>query len=234
MTPNPVAVGIHQPNYLPWLGYFQKIALSDAFVFFDNVQMPGGKSFVSRNRVLTPQGPLWLTVPIARTSAPRRIAEVPIAGDKWLFKHLRTLEHAYTGSPWRDDVLSCLTPVLRAGPENIADLNIALIEAISRLIGLEARFLRATTLDLKEEGADSIPEILALTAATIYVTGAGAGTQRYLDTEALAERGIETRFLPASVPTYPQSREPFEANLSIVDALFNIGPDSCRTLLTVD
>lgn len=234
MTPIPLAVGIHQPNYLPWLGYFQKIALSDTFVFFDNVQMPGGKSFVSRNRVLTPQGPLWLTVPIERTGAPRRIAEVPIAGDKWLGKHLRTLEHAYTGSPWRDEVLSCLTPILRAGHDRLADLNIALIETISRLIGLKTQFLRATALDLKEEGADSIPEILARSAATIYVTGAGAGTQRHLDTEALAAQGIETRFLPASVPAYPQNHEPFEANLSIVDALFNIGPDSCRSLLTVD
>ena len=172
-------------------------------------------------------------MPIERTGTPRRIADVRIAGDKWIAKHLRTLEHSYSNSPWRGAVLGCLSPILQAGYGRLADLNVALIEAVSRLIGLESvRFVRATALDLESEGADSIPEILERTGDTIYVTGAGAGTQRHLDTEALARHGVETHFLSGEMPSYPQAREPFEPNLSIADALFTVGPDGCRALLS--
>ena len=83
-------VSIHQPNYLPWLGYFRKVAVSDIFIFFDNVQMPGGKSFVSRNRIKTKNGLQWLSVPVyGKGKLP--ISSVLLADNKWKRKHLKTL-----------------------------------------------------------------------------------------------------------------------------------------------
>jgi hypothetical protein len=225
-------ISIHQPNYIPWLGYFRKIALSDTFVFFDNVQMPGGKSYVSRNEIKTLQGRLWLTVPVADKGEGTLISEARIADQRWPRKHLKTLEINYSASPWKSLIRDDLAPIFEAGSETIADLNCALIERISRLIGLEdVKFVRASGLDLKTEGADSITEILNTLGATEYLTGSGAGSTRHLDINELATNGIKTRFVSSEFSEYRQFHSDFAGNLSVLDALLCIGPDATGELL---
>ena len=154
-------VAIHQPNYLPWLGYFHKISAVDTFVFFDNVQMPIGKSFVSRNRIKTPQGEQWLTVPTHRDSNGSPIAETAIQPGNWPRKHLMTIRTAYAGSPWLEPVLDGLQREFGAGEGTIADLNVRLVRMCAAFIGLTAvKFLRATEMGLESAGAESGYEIL--------------------------------------------------------------------------
>jgi hypothetical protein len=225
-------VAIHQPNYIPWLGYFRKIAKADAFVFFDNVQMPGGKSFVSRNQVLGPQGPLWLTVPIERQGLSQSIAQTRVADQFWMRKHLRTLDINYAGTIGHRIVLDALSPILLASHTHIADLNVALVERIAALLGLTSvKFQRASQMGLDSSGAASITDILKRTGATRYVTGQGSGTQRHLDEGELMAEGIEVQFVSATFPQYRQRHGGFTEQLSIVDALFNCGPDGARDLL---
>lgn len=225
-----VSVGIHQPNYLPWLGYFRKIALCDQFVFFDNALLPLGKSFVSRNAIPTHQGPLWLTVPVAKKQV--LLAEVPIIDQRWRRKHIQTLQQAYKKAPFKDVLESAVLPVLEGSQDRIADLNIDLIRAISAWIGLsDVTFVQASTLGLAETGADSIEPILKATGATRYVTGSGAGTQRSIDVDSLAALGIETQFISSSFAEYQQMHTPFAANMSAIDACACIGPDAVRELL---
>ena len=225
-------VGIHQPNYLPWLGYFRKIARSNLFVFFDNVQMPIGKSFVSRNRIKTAQGVRWLTVPTRRDSAGAPIAATPIVAGNWPRKHVATLEAAYGKSAFAEPVLGLLCSILERSHDRIADLNIDLIRAIADFIGLDGvTFVRATELDIVASGAESIVEILQRTGATVYLTGAGAGSMRHLDIDGLRDRGMEVRFSSTEFPAYPQLHGSFEPQLSIVDVLFNCGPERTRTLI---
>ncbi len=227
-----VTVSIHQPNYLPWAGYFRKIVLSDIFIFFDNVLMPMGKSFVSRNRILTQQGPRWLTVPIRRTSRPHMIAETGIADQHWPRKHVRTIEIAYAHAPWRGLIEERLAPIMTADHERIADLNVSLIKEIADILGLtDVRFARASEMGLSAAGATSIPEILARTGAQAYVTGRGAGTMRYLDECDLRSKRIETRFVSDEFLPYPQQVPGFEPNLSIIDVLLNCGPERTRAIL---
>jgi hypothetical protein len=228
-------VGIHQPNYLPWLGYFRKIAMCDTFVFFDNVQMPGGKSYVSRNEIKTPQGRLWLTVPVSDKGEGTLIASARIADQRWQRKHLKTLEMNYAASPWKTLIRDEIAPVLEIEHNCIADLNCALIEQISRIIGIsEVKFVRATHLDLEATGADSIVEILDQLGATTYWTGSGAGSMRHLDMDAFTSRGIKTDFVSGDFPDYRQFHRDFEGNLSILDALLCLGPDATRVLLNVE
>ena len=113
-------VAIHQPNYLPWLGYFRKIARSDVFVFFDNVQMPIGKSLVTRNKIRTAKGAQWLTVPTRRSSDGKPIAETSIVEGGWSRKHLKALEINYSGSPWLTPTLDIMQRAFDARPETIA------------------------------------------------------------------------------------------------------------------
>lgn len=225
-------VAIHQPNYLPWLGYFHKISAVDTFVFFDNVQMPIGKSFVSRNRIKTPQGEQWLTVPTHRDSNGRPIAETAIQPGNWPRKHLMTIRTAYAGSPWLGPVLDGLQREFGTGEGTIADLNIRLVRMCAAFIGLTAvKFLRATEMGLASAGAESVYEILDRTEAKTYVTGAGAGTQRTIDEDVLAGRGVAVRYLPSAYPQYPQRRGAFIENLSILDAMLNCGPEGTRALI---
>ncbi len=225
-------VAIHQPNYLPWLGYFRKIARSDVFVFFDNVQMPIGKSLVTRNKLRTAAGALWLTVPTRRSSDGKPIAETPIVDGGWARKHLKTLELNYSGSPWLQPTLDIMKRAFDDRHETIADLNVALIQEFARFIGLpDTLFMRATDMALENSGAQTIVEILEKTGATNYLTGSGSGSMRHLDVEDLSARGIKTDILSTQFAEYPQKFEPFEANLSFVDALLNIGPDATVNLL---
>lgn len=227
-----ITVGIHQPNYLPWLGYFRKIAQSDIFVFFDNVQMPIGKSLVTRNRIRTANGVQWLTVPTQRSSSGLPIAETPIVAGNWGRKHVKTLRLSYSGSPWLDPVLDILERAYTGQYETIADLNARLIEDLAGFAGIEdTQYFRATEMSLENSGAATIVEILEKTAATNYLTGSGAGSQRHLDTEDLAARGIETEVLSTRFSEYPQKAEPFEPNLSFIDALLNVGPEATIRLL---
>jgi len=227
-----ITVSIHQPNYLPWMGYFRKIAQSDMFVFFDNVQMPIGKSLVTRNRIKTAQGTRWLTVPTHRDSDGASIAATPLAPGNWSRKHLMTLQTAYAGSPWLDAVLGILETALATDHRTIASLNIDLVMRFADHIGVgPVQYLRASEMGLTAEGGSSIPEILDRTGATTYLTGSGAGSMRYLDQDALAAGGVETLFVDSTIDLYPQRHGEFEPNLSIVDALLNCGPEETLTLL---
>lgn len=225
-------VGIHQPNYIPWLGYFHKIAAVDTFVFFDNVQMPIGKSFVSRNRIKTNSGELWLTVPTARDSDGKPIAETQIVPGNWSRKHVKSLETAYPGAAELKPVLALLGAAIGEGHGSIADLNVRVIAALAEHLGYgDVRFLRATEMGLRNEGAKTAHEILKLLGAKTYVTGMGAGTERTIDPAALAADGIAVQYLPKVYPEYPQRHGSFLPNLSIVDAILNCGATGTRSLL---
>jgi hypothetical protein len=228
-------IGIHQPNYLPWLGYFRKISQCDVFVFFDNVQMPGGKSFVSRNAIKTANGRQWLTVPVSGKGEGTTIHDAAIVDQRWSRKHLKTLEVNYAAADLKALIADELAPILSNGYEKIADLNIALIERISRLLGLnDVRFARASELSIQAAGADSILEILGNLGATVYCTGSGAGSMRHLDEAAFAAQNIAIEYVDGTFMEYPQMHGAFEASLSIIDALLNCGPEATRALLEAE
>ena len=137
-------VSIHQPNYMPWLGYFEKLARSDVFVFLDDVQMPGGKSFVYRTRLVGKGGPMWLSVP-TRRSLGQPIKDVEIDGQKWARKHIRTLELTYGKTPGFDR-FGGIIDLLGGEFRFLADLNIAIIERIASDLGLPTTFRRSSSL----------------------------------------------------------------------------------------
>lgn len=225
-------VGIHQPNYLPWLGYFRKIACCDVFVFLDNVQMPSGKSFVSRNAIKSQKGRQWLTVPVTGRTDFQDISSVRIADFHWARKHLRTLEVNYSAARWKGLISDLLAPMLAKEEWMLSTLNILLIEAISLALGLsEVRFVRASTLGLSAQGAASIPEILKKLGACTYVTGMGSGTARHLSQEVLSNQGVDVKVLPDVFADYQQCHGAFQPRLSVIDALLNIGPQETRHLL---
>jgi hypothetical protein len=224
-------VSIHQPAYLPWLGYFHKIALSDVFVFLDTTQFEKN-SFVNRNRIKTPQGPLWLTVPVSlQGHLTNEIGHTAIAGQHWRDKHWRTLELNYRKAPFWLRYAPELEKTYRAGYATIDQLCFDQLLLFNRWLGLGTRIVRSS--ELPPTGSRKQHLVLDLcksVRASLYVSGAlGRG---YLEQKAFSREGIALYFQDYQHPVYPQLWSPeFLANLSIVDLLFNEGPDSFKTIL---
>ena len=141
-------LSIHQPNYIPWLGYFYKIAKSDVFVYLDSVQYPRGQSFSARNKVKTPNGSTWLTIPVSVPEGQKGKAsflEVKLAGEKWKKKHLRTLHMSYTKAPYYEEIRSLIEPIIKH-ETSFVELNVSLIEEICTYLQIDTKRVRLSNL----------------------------------------------------------------------------------------
>lgn len=225
-------VAIHQPNFLPWLGYFYKIIHSDVFVLFDNVQFPRGRSYCSRVKIKTSTGPAWLSVPVEGKSSLNSIAEIKLSNQhSWQHKHLKTITANYQKTPYFNKIYPLLEEVYSLKWTYLADFNIALITRICAYLGIGTRIIRATGLQIEQEqGLTNILNILKDLGASSYIIGAGAGSARYYDEQAFRQQGITLISQDFSHPVYPQQWGEFTANLSIIDLLFNCGPGAISKL----
>jgi hypothetical protein len=217
------AVAIHQPNFLPWVGYFDKISRVDTFVLFDDVQLPQGKSFCSRVKIKGANGPQWLTVPVAKKSK-ALINEVGIVQSGWSRKHIKTVESLYSKTRHFEEFWPTIRDTLAKDWEFLADMNCALIETIARIGGLSTNFVRSSSLDLGDVSADDrILAILKMTNAGIYVSGEGAGSKRYVQSKEMEAQGVELVWQDFEHPVYRQLAEPFDSHMSVLDMLFLTG-----------
>jgi len=222
-------VAIHQPNYFPWLGYFAKIARADVFVLLDDVAYQSGNatSVTNRARIKTANGPHLLSIPVKR--APGlviRDAQID-AGQRWKRKHLDTIRFAYAKSEFLTEVLPIVEEVLGVDSERLAVLNEHGIRSTSAYLGLSTPFVLASALKLEStEKNRRILEICSRLDATVYLSGSGA--RRYNDERLFAERGVGLEYTTFAGPEYPQLHGAFVPNLSVLDALFNLGPRAVR------
>ena len=224
---------IHQPNYVPWPGYFHKLAAADVFVYLDAVQYPRGQSFAARNRIKTPNGVTYLTVPVSVPKGSEGKAsylEVDFADDKWRRKHLATVEQSYARAPHFDDVFALYSQQVEEA-ETLVGLNIGLIDAFASYLGIQTRRVRLSEL-LPSFGqkTDLIVDVARALDASAYLSGSGGGRE-YTDEAVLREHGIELRFDEFEYPRYEQLWGDFEPNLSVLDVLFNCGPESRGLIL---
>lgn len=219
---------IHQPNYIPWLGYFYKIIKSDIFVFLDSVQYPRGQSFSARNKIKTPNGSTWLTIPVSIPSGSKGKAsfnEVTFANEKWKDKHLKTIKMSYSKAPYFDEIFELLEPIIR-NENSFVELNIHLITAICNYLGIDTTTVRLSEL-LSEYGEKTqlIIDIAEELSASVYLSGTGGG-KNYNDEKLLNEQRIELEYSNFKHPVYDQLWGEFESNLSIIDLLMNHGKRS--------
>lgn len=219
-------VAIHQPNYLPWCGYFAKISACDVFIFLDDAQMSKG-SYVSRTTIRSKAGPQWLTVPVKVHDRPV-IADVPIAAAEWAKKHLATLRQTYSKAPHVAEVMAILEPLYEAGEVNLSQLNRRLISAILDYLDLERPTYLSSSFDVEGTSDDRLIELIRKVGGTHYLSGKG-GTN-YQDPGKFKAAGIELEICEYAPIPYDAPRYPFVPGLSIVDALFIKGK-AARELL---
>jgi len=228
-----VIVSIHQPAYLPWLGYFHKILRSDAFVVLDTVQIEKN-GFVNRNRVRTPAGMQWLTVPLLMKGHTRKaISEMEINPTApWKKKHIRTLEQAYGKRPHYAAHAEHVARLIEGAGASLTEFLLGMLAHFLGTIGLgERRIVRAS--ELGAEGARSalLAGICRRLGADTYLSGAAG--RDYLDLKPFEEAGVAVRFQAFRHPAYDQGygKDGFEANMSVVDALFNCGAGAILPML---
>jgi hypothetical protein len=217
-----VILAAHQPQYLPWLGYFDKIRRADRFVLLDTVQFKKNE-WQNRNRIRTAAGWAWLTVPV-HYRFPMRIDEVPIdESTPWRRRQVTTLRQAYARAPHGAAVLSPLEELLAQPLRRLAELNAKSVFLIARLLGLKTPVVPASLLPPMPEGADA--RLIALCrhfGCTTYL--AGAGGRDYMDLGTWRAAGIAVEFQEFRHPVYGQCHPGFEPNLSAIDLLCNAGP----------
>ena len=217
-------VSIHQPQYLAWVPYFDKILRADRFVLLDNVPFQKN-GLQNRNQIKTPHGISWLTVPVKQHLG-QLICATEIADPMSLDKHLKTLEFAYKKSRFYDEIVILIDTVLQKHRSLLADLNHALILNFLVYLGFTGELIKASELGVSGAGSDLILDICRKLGATEYLSGPGG--RNYMKLEDFKRAGIRVVFQEYKNVPYPQlfTEQGFVPNLSVIDLLFNLGKDS--------
>ena len=202
----------------------------DAFVFLDDVQMPSGRSYVSRCQVRTRVGPMWLSAPVHHGQRDL-INQVRFAEAGWQRKHLQTLRSHYGRAPFFAEVFALVEPLYADAGELLAPFNERLVRAVAGYLGLPCHFVRSSELDVPVEaqGDDRLLAICRALGAATYVSGKGG--QNYQDPDKFADAGIALHVRVYQPVAYPQGQgAAFLPGLSILDALCHLGRDAARLL----
>jgi WbqC-like protein family len=222
-----------QPGYLPWLGFFDQMRRSDIFVYYDDVQFDK-HGWRNRNRIKSPEGARWLTVPVRRAGLDTRILDVEIDNrTAWARKHTGTIRQFYARAPYLDRYLPELEDLLQCGWERIVDLDLAVVEMICRWLGLQrVKTVRSSELGIPGERSQRLLDLCLHFGASSYLTGDAA--RSYLQTDLFARHQIEVRWHNYRHPIYPQQHGRFIPYLSALDLLLNCGDESAAILAADD
>jgi len=218
-------VSIHQPNYLPWLGYFDKIAKSDVFVILDDVQYPRGKKgfFGNRNQIKTNNGKMWLTVPVLGRSEFKNFNEIGINYNGWNEKHIQNIYNFYKKAPYFDNYFENIKSILIKKYSTLSELSTKLIIYFMKVLEIDTKVVYSSNLKTEKIGGEKILYILGQLSATEYISGTGPGSMRCIDEQDYFDRGIKLNWQNYEHPIYNQLYGEFIPYLSIIDLLFNIG-----------
>lgn len=218
-------VAIHQPNYLPWLGYFNKIASADIFVFLDDVQFSKG-SYTNRVQILSPAGAKWLTVPV-KLSFGDDICDTGFASENWRVAHVDTLRAMYRAAPFFKGVWPDVREMILSAPGNdLAAVNINLVIGLAQRLGLCCEFMRSSSIKWSSVSDDRLVEIASAVApGGTYLSGKGGA--KYQDPGKFRDAGLGFAYANFQHPVYEQIPHPglsgFVPGLSVLDSVFHVG-----------
>jgi hypothetical protein len=222
------AVAILQSNYIPWKGYFDQIRAVDLFIILDDVQYTKN-DWRNRNRIKTQAGLRWLTVPVITSQKFGQTIEQTQVARAWVRKHWSTLHQSYSRARYFDQY----GPVLQTLFERVADepmlsaLNSALMRSICDMLGITTPIVGSREFAREGRKGDRVLSLCQAAGATHYLCGPAA--KSYMEVDKFAAAGIGVTFADYSgYPEYPQLHGTFEHAVSILDLLFNTGPEAVR------
>jgi hypothetical protein len=223
---------IHQPQYLPWLGYFHKMASVDLFVYLNDVQFKKNE-WQHRNRIRNTTGFQWLSVPTSYVY-PQKINEVQIVNQEhWRKKHVLSLQACYGKSPCFEEVWPRFAEFYTKQWTAIDRLNIDSAELLAGIMGIETKRVVSSDYTFEGTSTERLVNVCRHFGADTYL--AGAGGHEYMDLGLFEKAGIRVEFQDFHCPVYPQrfcaGATGFIANLSAADLVFNCGPESYNVLM---
>ena len=225
-------VSIHQPNYIPWIGFFHKLLLSNTYVVFDDVQFPRGKDYANRNQIKTNNGKMWLTASVLGKKDLKPWNQIEINNNGWKAKHLKNIKSFYQKAPYFERYYPVLEKIYEQDHKLLIDLNIDLIIGLLICIGKhDLNMVLSSSIKTELTGLDKILYILKDQWATKYISGDGEGSKRYIDEQLFKDNNIELIWQEYKHPTYKQLHGEFIPYLSILDLLFNEGPNTKEIIL---
>ena len=227
-------VAIVQSNYIPWKGYFDMIAAVDEFIFYDDVQYTR-RDWRNRNKIKTPQGPKWLTIPVkVKGKYFQTIRETEIDGTDWAILHWKTLEFNYHHAQYFSEIASLLKPLyLVEQHTHLSQVNRRFIELVCAYLGIKTVLSNSWDYTLIDGKTERLADLCAQAGGTEYISGPSA--RNYIDDKVFASYGIKlTWFDYAGYPEYPQLGGDFTHEVTILDLLFNCGKEAHRYLRYVN
>jgi hypothetical protein len=230
MTSRELVVAIHQPNYLPWMGYFSKIYLADVFVFIDDVALSKG-SYTNRVKILGEGKERWLTQPVSVHLGDKINAVYP-SKENWAKSHLSTLRGFYGKENSFRETWPRVGDILASVPNsNLAVINRYLVEAFVAELGFSSRFISSSEIPIGDVvSSDRLVEITrSISPTATYLSGKGA--EKYQDENKFSEAGLGFSYTEFTPPTYKQGNPQFVPGLSTIDAILRLGWSATADLI---
>lgn len=216
---------ISQPMFIPWIGLFEQLRLSDIFVHYDDVQLPQGRSFISRVQIKTNVDMAWLTVPIDRKKSGKLINQTIINGDEaWKKSHLERIKQNYRHSEFFREMFELAEEIYSFEIDNLSLFNINAIEVIANWFGFKTKFYKSSELLIGGTSSERLAAICSHFNATTYITGLGA--LNYLDYSIFENKNIAVNYMNYKKLEYKQLFGEFVPFVTILDAIANCGDDA--------
>lgn len=223
-------VGIHQPNYCPWIGYFHKIASVDNFIFLDDVQFSKG-SYTNRVQYLFGGGARWLTVP-CKPKLGTQINDVRIVSNDWQEQHLTKIKVAYKKCPMFNEVWPYVQNWLSSEASGkLSDLNIHIIKEICGYLNIKTKFYRSSEIFIGQESnaSERLVELTKAVGGNEYFSGLGA--KKYQEERPFFEQNLSITYLSFVERPRRQASTCFKQGLSILDLILNIDPVQAKNMI---
>lgn len=225
-----VVCAIHQPNFFPWLGYFDKIRQADVFVILDNVDYPKSGSsmgsWTNRVKVAIQGKPAWIRCPVKRQQGIQKIADVQIdQSQRWQDKLLRTLEMNYAKATNYPKAMTLLEPLIRFSTESLVEFNLNAIVDIKDYLGINCEFVTQSSLGINSRASELLTDLSEAVGASVYLCGGGASG--YQDDSLFEARGLTLRYQQFAPEPYGDF-ESWLPGLSVIDWLMKDGSASGR------
>jgi hypothetical protein len=219
----------HQPGYLPWLGLFHKIYLSENFVFFDIVQYQK-KEFDNRNLIKTSSGPLWLSIPVSsKNHFNKFLFEIEIQNNEWKKKHLKTIEISYKKTPFFENFFYDFRDILLTDFKYLVELNISLIKFFLNILDINTKLYTASDFNFVGSKSELVLDMCKKMGSKKYIFGSQG--KSYANIESFSKNNIDLIFQDYKHPIYNQLYGKFSPFMSILDLIFNEGELSRDILL---
>lgn len=222
-------VVIHQPDFIPYLGFFDRLLKADIFVVFDMVQFER-RGWTNRDKIKTDKGERWITVPVKKTARETPINKIMLADDNsWREEHLRLFHENYKNALFYTEILPYIEKLYAFEGKRMMDFNMCSIEMLIELLDIKIDIRYASNMQLSKKSNELIVEVLNTLGEKFYLSGTGA--RDYFEEKTYTDADIEVIWQDYKPVKYPQQFGPFIPYLSSIDTLFNCGIAGTRKLL---